>query len=112
MRKIKGIPVLLYEQREIGKDDFDNPIYAEEPVVIENVLVSPATASEILDTTNLSGKKAVYTLAIPKGDTHDWKDKKIEFFGETFKSFGEPLKGIDEMIPLEWNMKVEVERYE
>lgn len=110
--RIKGITVTLYEETQSGTDDFNRPIYTETPVEVNNVLVSPSSTSETLDTVNLTGKKAVYTLAIPKGDTHNWKDKKVEFFGETFRTFGEPLKGIDSMIPLEWNTKIQVERYE
>ena len=60
---------------------------------------------------NLTGKKAVYTLAIPKGDTHDWEDKEVKFFGKRWRTFGIPLEGIEQLIPLDWNKKVMVERY-
>lgn len=112
MPGIKGITVTLYEEVQSGTDAFNRPIYTEQAVQVDNVLVAPASTSETLDTTNITGKKAVYTLGIPKGDSHNWKDKKVEFFGETFKTFGEPLSGIEEMIPLEWNTKIQVERYE
>ena len=110
--RIKGITVTLYEETPGDADAFGRPTYTETAVAVDNVLVAPASTSETLETVNLTGKKAVYTLGIPKGDSHDWKDKKVEFFGETFKTFGEPLKGIDDMIPLEWNTKIQVERYE
>ncbi len=55
---IKGIPVTLYEKTVIGKDEFDHPLYQETPVTIENVLVAPASTTEILDALNLTGKKA------------------------------------------------------
>jgi hypothetical protein len=112
MPGIKGITVTLYKETEGEPDAFGRPTYTEEAISVDNVLVAPASTSETLDTVNLTGKKAVYTLGIPKGDSHDWKDKKVEFFGETFRTFGEPLKGIDDMIPLEWNMKIQVERYD
>ena len=110
--RIKGITVTLYTETKSGTDAFGRPTYTEKAVPVHNVLVAPASTSETLDTVNLTGKKAVYTLGIPKGDTHDWKDKKVSFFGEMFKTFGEPLKGIEDMIPLEWNTKIQVERYE
>lgn len=110
--KIRGITVTLYTEVKSGTDAFNRPTYTKTPVEVDNVLVAPVTTSETLDTVNLTGKKAVYTLAIPKGDTHDWKDKKVEFFGDTFKTFGEPLRGIDDLIPLGWNTKIQVERYE
>ena len=112
MSKIKGITVTLYTETLDGTDAFGRPKYKTTKVDVHNVLVAPASTSETLDTVNLTGKKAVYTLAIPKGDTHNWKDKKVEFFGETFKTFGEPLKGIEAMIPLDWNTKIQVEKYE
>lgn len=104
--------VILYEKVQNGVDDFNNPIYEELPITINNVLVAPSTSNEITDSTNLYGKKAVYTLAIPKGDTHRWEDSKIVFFGKEWHSFGIPLEGMDYLIPLKWNKKVMVERYE
>ena len=72
-------------EKEGNRNIYNHPTYTKTPVEVDNVLVAPVTTSETLDTVNLTGKKAVYTLAIPKGDTHDWKDKKVEFFGDTFK---------------------------
>ncbi len=103
MGRIKGITVTLINEIEVGKDGFYHPIYKEKRVLVENVLVSPATITEINDMQNLIGKKAVYQLAIPKGDTNIWKDQKVEFFGQTWKVIGFPKKGISENIPLDWN---------
>jgi hypothetical protein len=43
---------------------------------------------------------------------HTWTDRKVEFFGETFRAIGAPTQGIDALIPLAWNKKIRVERYE
>lgn len=109
---IKGITVTLYEKQQTGTDDFGAPVYAETAVEVENVLVAPQGTTDVLDTTNLTGKKTTYVLAIPKGDTHEWKDRKIGFFGQLFKTVGKPVEGIDDLIPLDWNKKVTVEEYE
>lgn len=111
MTMIKGITVTLYEKEKIDEDPFGKPIYKETPTKVENVLVAPANTSEILDTLNLTGKKAVYTIAIPKEDEHAWEDNKVEFFGETWKVIGLPQQGIEHNIPLKWNQKWMVERY-
>ncbi len=111
MGRIRGIDVILYEKTQTGTDDFNAPIYEEKAVTVQNVLPGEPTSTEILDTLNLTGKKLVYTLAIPKGDTHEWRDRKVEFFGRTFHTFGEPVEGIDDMLPLQWNKKVQVEYY-
>ena len=102
---IKGMPVKLYERILSGTDEFDHPVYTETPVIVENVLVAPASTTEILDTLNLTGKKAVYNIAIPKGDDHTWKDCRVDFFGMSWKVIGFPQQGIEENIPLEWNQK-------
>lgn len=108
---LKGITVVLHERIENGKDAFNRPVYTENDVAIKNVLVAPALEEEILDTLNLTGRKAVYTLAIPKGDQHQWENQDVTFFGERWHTIGMPVEGIETMIPLEWNKKVRVERY-
>lgn len=111
MGKIKGMQVILVEKIQIGKDPFNNPIYEDKELVIENVLIAPTLSDDIVNQLNLTGKKAVYTLAIPKGDDHVWEEKEVIFFGKRWRVFGEVLEGIDSLIPLEWNKKVVVERY-
>lgn len=108
---LKGITVTLYEVEQVGVDAFNAPVYAEKPVEIENVLVVPLSDEEILNTVNLTGKKAKYQLAIPKGDTHEWENRKVKFFNEYWRVVGHPTEGIESMIPLSWNKKVKVESY-
>lgn len=108
---MKGISITLYEKTQTGEDGFGRPIYSETAVTVENVLVGEPSSEDITDALNLYGKRVAYTLGIPKGDTHVWTDRKVEFFGETFRVFGAPTQGIDHLIPLEWNKKVRVERY-
>ena len=109
---IKGITIKLYTKTQTGTDGFNAPIYTETAEEVANVLVQPTSETEILDTLNLTGRKAVYQLAIPKGDTHDWTDVKVEFFNQTFRTIGTPIEGIEELLPLAWNKKVRCERYE
>lgn len=111
MGMIKGITVTLIDKVETGKDPFGSPIYEDEEIEVNNVLVSPTSSDDIVNQLTLTGKKAIYTIAIPKGDTHNWEDKKVRFFGKTWRTFGEPLEGIEELIPLDWNKKVMVEHY-
>lgn len=109
---IKGITVRLCVREQTSTDPFNNPVFSENWVDVENVLVAPSTSDDITTSQDLYGKKAVYTLAIPKGDTHEWKDTLVEFFGQCFRTFGFPTQGIEENIPLDWNKKVMVEAYE
>lgn len=110
---MRGITVTLYPRELKEYNSIGEAVYEEgEAITVDNVLVSPSTADEILSATNLYGKKAVYTLAIPKGDTNEWEDRRISFFGEDWQSFGIPLEGIDALVPTAWNKKVTVARYE
>lgn len=112
MSRLKGITVTLVGETVKGKDPFGKEIIEESAINIENVLVAPATTDDIKNQLNIDGKKIEYTLAIPKNDTNDWTDKKVIFFGQTWHTVGIPLEGIPDLIPLEWNRKVTVERYE
>ena len=110
--RLKGVTIILFERTQVGTDAFNRPVYDEGPVEVENVLVGEPSSQDITDTLNLSGKKLAYTLAIPKGDTHEWTNRTVEFFDERFRTIGNPTEGIEDMIPLDWNKKVKVERYE
>ena len=112
MTKIKGIRVTLVDRVEVDKDPFGHPVYEEKEIQVDNVLVAPVSTDDIVNSLELEGKKAVYILGIPKGDTNNWENKEIRFFNQRFKSFGKVTQGIDHLIPLDWNKKVKVEAYE
>ncbi len=112
MTMIKGITVTLINKKQVGTDPFDEPVYEDVPIEVENVLISPTSTDDIVNQLDLTGKKAVYTLAIPKNDENNWEDAEVFFFGKRWRTFGIPTQGIDHLIPLEWNKKVMVERYE
>ena len=110
---MKGITITLWDRTKTGVDELNNPVYTETSVSVDNVLVAPVNSTEVLDTYNLTGRKAVYQLAIPKGDTNDWTaGKKVSFFGEDWRIIEIAEEGIEALIPLQWNKKVRVERYE
>lgn len=106
---MRGVTITLYERTQTGTDAFNRPFYTETPVQVENVLIAPLSDEEIVETLNLTGRRAKYQLGIPKGDTHEWENRHVEFFGERFLVIGEPTQGIDDLIPLSWNKKVKVE---
>lgn len=108
---IRGIDVILYAKTQTGTDAFSAPVYDETPVTVHNVLVGEPAAEDLVNELQLYGKRLAYTLALPKGDTHDWHDVTVEFFGQKFRTYGDVTQGIESMIPLAWNKKVKVERY-
>ena len=111
MGRFAGRTVILYDKVQTGVDGFNRPVYDDVPVTVENVLIGIPTAQEVIDTLNLTGKRAAYTLGIPKGDAHVWTDRKVEFFGEAFHTIAYPVKGQEELVPLDWGQNVMVERY-
>ncbi len=112
MSRLKGIPVILIDKVFVENDAFDRPIYKDVEKTIDNVLVAPVNSTDILNQLNITGSKAVYVLAIPKGDTNIWQGKEVIFFDKKWKVCQHSLQGIDELIPLKWNKKVMVELYE
>ena len=109
---MRGVTITLYNKVQTGVDAFNRPVYEDVATTVDNVLIGEPTTEDIINELNLTGKHLAYTLAIPKGDTHEWNDRKVEFFGEVFHTYGKPTQGIEHLIPLSWNKKVKVERYE
>lgn len=109
---MKGITVTLWERTQTGTDAFNDPVYALTSTTVDNVLVGQPTTEEITSSTDLYGKKIEYMLGIPKGDTHDWTDTAVEFFGRTYRTFGDVIEGIEANVPTPWHKKVRVCRYE
>lgn len=112
MTRIKGITVVLIDHRETGVDPFGAPINAEVEISVQNVIVAPISTEDAAKVLDLSGRRAAYWLGIPKGDTNKWENREVRFFGKRWRTIGIPIEGIEEMIPLDWNKKVMVERYE
>ena len=112
MGKIHGIPITLIDKQVVSVDPFGSPVVKDVEILVDNVLVAPATTEDVTNQMSLTGKKISYTIGIPKGDANDWENKEVRFFGKRWRTVGIPLEGIEELIPLEWNKKVMVERYE
>lgn len=114
MKGIKGIAITLIVKEQVGVDDTDRPIYEVSEDTINDVLVGEPSTEDITNELNLSGKRLAYTLAIPKGDTHDWIDVEVILpapFEGKYRTIGYPTAGIEDNIPLRWNKKVKLERY-
>lgn len=110
--KLKGIPVTLVNLVKTGTDPFGADAVTEKATVVDNVLVAPLNSDELVNELNLTGRRISYILGIPKGDSHNWENAIVEFFDDRFKTVGSPTQGIEDMIPLQWNKKVKVERIE
>ena len=109
---IKGITIQLFVRGEIT-DPFGGPEIADGNWIdVDNVLYGEPSTEDVTNTLNLYGKRVAYVLAIPKGDTHKWTDTLVRLPDGVYRTIGFPTHGIDELMPLAWNMKVKVERYD
>lgn len=109
---MRGTAVVLHIKKQTGTDAFGAPIYEDTTETVENVLIGEPQGDQVVNELQLHGKHLAYTLGIPKGDTHIWKDTEVEFFGERFRTYGDVTQGIEALVPLAWNKKVKVEHYE
>ena len=105
-----GEPVILHVRTQTGVDSFNCPIFEDTTETVDNVLIGQPTTEEIDSTLSLYGKKIEYMLGIPKGDTHDWEDTIVEFWGGRYRTFGMTIRGIEANIPTPWHYKVRVAR--
>jgi len=105
-----GVSVILHIKTQTGVDAFNNPVFADATETVENVLIGQPTTEEIDSTLSLYGKKIDYMLGIPKGDTHNWEDTIVEFWGNRYRTFGMTIQGIEANIPTPWHKKIRVER--
>ena len=76
------------------------------------MLVGEPTTDDITSSISLYGKRIQYMLGLPKGDAHVWTDTEVEIFGETYRTFGDMIQGIEANVPTPWHKKVRVERCE
>lgn len=109
--RIHGIEITLIDKVEVGKDDFNNPIYEDKEIKVQDVLVAQPVSDDVVNDLSLYGKRTEYILGIPKGDTHEWEDREVIIFGKRYKTFGHTIEGIEDLVPLRWHKKIRVERY-
>lgn len=111
---MKGTTIQLLDKVQTGVNPLNEPIFEEQWVEVQGVLVGQPTTDDITNTLQLFGKRVEYVLGIPKGDTHNWVDAEIILpkpFDGRFKTIGYPMTGEEENIPLKWGQNVKVERY-
>lgn len=114
---MRGITVTLYEEAVTGQDPFGVDIIEETPVEVKNVLIGEPSTDDITSSTQLYGGHVIrYMMGIPKGDQHNWEDRKVSWtdaYGteHTVRTFGAPITGIEANIPTPWHMKVRCEDF-
>lgn len=111
-----GMTVILYNKTQTGTDPLGAPIYTETAEYVDDVLIGEPSTDDVTSSTNLFGKQLLCMLAIPKGDSHDWTDKKVSWTDaqgniQTVHTFGFPILGVEANVPTRWHMKIRCEAY-
>lgn len=112
---INTVTVTLHGRTKTGTDAFNQPVYTIVSESVSGVLVGEPSSDDVTNAYTQYGARVLYTLAIPKGDTHDWNDVDVTLpapFAGTYHTIGAPTAGIESNIPGPWNIKVRLERHE
>lgn len=109
---MRGITVVLHVKTQTGTDSYNNPVYSDGTVTVDNVLPGEPTADDLTSSVSLYGRQLSYMLGIPKGDTHEWEDTTVEFFGHSYHTFGKVIEGVEDLVPTPWHRKIRCELYE
>ena len=98
MGLIKGITIKLVEADGTEAD-------------ISNALPIPSNVTQDQQAEwNLGGIRPDYTIAIPKGDSHNWLGARATFFDESWEVIAQSGVTIDHLTPLSWNRRAYVIR--
>lgn len=109
---MRGETVILIDTIIEGVDPFGAPITSEIQIQVDDVIIGSPSVNDAVNELNLTGKSLLFTLGIPKTDTHDWKDKTVIIRGQRFRTYGFPLTQTAANVPGRWNTQVKVEAYE
>ena len=107
-----GESVVLTVKTQSGVDAFNDPVYTETTETVANVLIGQPTAEEAQSSIDLYGARCEVMLGIPKGDTHDWENTTVTFWGRTWHTIGPVIMGIEANVPTMWHKKIRAARDE
>lgn len=107
-----GESVVLTVKTLSGVDGFNDPVYTETQETVANVLIGQPTAEEAQSSIDLYGARCEVMLGIPKGDTHEWENTTVTFWGRTWHTIGPVIMGIEANVPTMWHKKIRAARDE
>lgn len=109
---MRGETVILIDKVKTGTDAFGADVYSETEITVNDVIIGTPSTDDVVSDLNIYGKQLLFVLGIPKGDTHNWKDKMVMIRGDKYRTYGFPLVQTEANVPGRWNAQVKVERYE
>ena len=106
---IRGETVLVSFFEEGKRDAHNNPDPGHgDPIAVDNVLVAPAAASDVIDSVRPDGRLIRYTLYFPKTFTDDLTKALVKVRDDTLPVVGSPRPWCPDMTPGQWNLVVQV----
>lgn len=103
-----GEPVTIRRKITIGTDDFGAELVDYQGETIDNVIIAPATSSDLSDDLRPNGVKIMYTVHIPREYTESLKDTEFLIGGQWLRSVGDPQPYRDYVFKMPWNRGVSV----
>lgn len=112
MKSLKDftISVKLHEKVLDGADGFGVPTYTTHTEVINQCLVAIGQHGQLTNNNTIQVALDTFTIAIPKGDTHEWRNSIVEFnlggVDYRCKTNGDYLLGYEDAMPLMWHKQI------
>ena len=94
----------------IGYDEHMEVVESWSARPVENVIVTPGTTSDVLDSTRPDGTRVAFTLGFPKTFTASLRGCRVTVRGIECAVIGDPQLYTAANVPGAWNYTAEVER--
>ena len=110
LRPLRGETVVVSYREQTGVDAFHSPVYKDVEMDVDNVLVEPGEAADVIESVRPDGTEVNYTLRFPKTfkEASKLENGKVKVRGQVIKIIGHPDYLDPEMCPTDWNMTVKV----
>ena len=94
----------------IGYDEHMEEVVTWQEATVQNVVVTPGAASDVLDSTRPDGTRVAFTLGFPKSFTAPLRGCRVLVRGIECAVIGDPQPYAAESTPGPWNYTAEVAR--
>ena len=94
----------------VGYDEHMEVVESWSARPVENVVVTPGTTSDVLDSTRPDGTRVAFTLGFPKTFTASLRGCRCVVRGIECAVIGDPQLYTADNVPGAWNYTAEVER--
>ncbi len=111
---LKGDTVtVIWEDVEVGRDEFNAPITETRTEDVENVLIAPGARQDVSEANRPEGVVVAWELHFPKKFTESLRGALVQVPGdEPRKVIGDPRPYQAQNTPTDWNRPVELEGHD